>query len=316
VRRAGDLVRITAQLLEAETGAHLWAGKFDGDIKHVFSLQDQITASVIGAIEPSLRSAEVERARRKRPDDLNAYDLYLRALPHAYANTREGRTQAIELLGRALAIDPAHAEAHGLAAWCHIQRIWNESAELSADLTSALAHAKAVMAIRTDDTSTLAFAANVYARATREYDTAIQMTQHALAQKPSNAHALAVGAVVKTWAGRHDQSIRLSERALRCSPFDPVRHLAFAARARAKLFKGDADAALIAARRAAQASPGHLPSHGYVIISLVRFGRTQELRTTIEQLLTSFPNIRLTNFLSHITFEPFTAELSAAGLPT
>jgi len=165
------------------------------------------------------------------------------------------------------------------------------------------------MAIRTDDASTLAFAANAYARATRDYDTAIQMTEHALAQNPSNAHALAVGAVVNTWAGRHDQSVRLSERALRCSPFDPVRHLAV-------VIKGDADAALIATRRAAQASPGHLPSHGYVIISLVRLGRTQELRTTMDQLLTSFPNIRLTNFLSHVTFEPFTAELTAAGLPT
>ncbi len=208
------------------------------------------------------------------------------------------------------------AEAHGLAAWCQIQRIWNESAELSADLASALAHAKAVMAIRTDDASTLAFAANAYARATRDYDTAIQMTEPALAQNPAMPMRWRWGRWVNTWAGRHDQSIRLSERALRCSPFDPARHLAFAALARARLFKGDADAALIAARRAAQASPGHLPWHGYVIISLVRLGRTQELGTTIEQLLTSFPNIRLTNFLSRVTFEPFTAELTAAGLPT
>jgi adenylate cyclase len=215
-----------------------------------------------------------------------------------------------------LAIDPTYAEAHGLAAWCHIQRIWNESAELSADLASALAQAKAVMAIRTDDASTLAFAANAYARAARDYETAVQMIEHALAQNPSNAHALVVGAVVNAWAGRHDRAIRLSERALRCSPFDPVRHLAFAALARAKLFEGDPDAALIAARRAAQASPGHLPSHGYVIICLVRFGRAQELRTTVEQLLTSFPNVRLKSFLSHVTFEPFTAELSAAGFPT
>jgi tetratricopeptide (TPR) repeat protein len=129
-------------------------------------------------------SAEIERARRKRPDDLNAYDLYLRALPNADANTCKGRIKAIELLGKALAIDPRYAGAHGLAAWCHIQRIWTESAALPADLASALAHARAVTAIRTDDANAIS-----YARAARDYETAIQMSEHALAQHPSNAHA-------------------------------------------------------------------------------------------------------------------------------
>ena len=202
-----------------------------------------------------------------------------------------------------------------MAAWCHIQRIWTEAPDLDADLTSAVAHARAVMTIRTEDASTLAFAANAYARAAHDYETALQMIEHALARNPSNAHALAVGAVVNAWAGCWKQAIGLAERALRCSPFDPTRHLAFAAMARARLFQGDAEAALVAARGAVHASPGHLPSHAYVLICLVRLGHTQELAMALERLRASFPGVRTAHFLAHATFEPFSAELRAVGLP-
>ena len=113
-------------------------------------------------------------------------------------------------------MDPDYAEAHGLAAWCHIQRVCTESPELSADLASAHAHARAVTTIRSDDTSTLAFAANAYASAARDNETVLEMIEHALARSPSNAHALAVGAVVNAWVGRSDKAIGLAERALRC----------------------------------------------------------------------------------------------------
>ena len=189
-------------------------------------------------------------------------------------------------------MDPDYAEAHGLAAWCHIQRVWTELPELSADLASALAHARAVTTIRSDDASTLAFAANAYARAARDYENGAGDDRTRLARSPSNAHALAVGAVVNAWVGRSDKAIGLGERALRCSPFDPIRHLAFAATARAKLFQANAEAALVAARAAVQANPGHLPSHGYVRICLVRLGRPQELAMAIERMRASFPRCR------------------------
>ena len=252
VRKAGRSVRIAAQLVEAETGTQLWADKFDGPLKDVFSLQDRIATSVISAIEPSLRVAEMDRARRKRPENLDAYDLYLRALSHAYAYTPEGRTQALKLLGEALAKNPNYAEAHGLAAQCHIQRVWNESGDGAADLAKALEHAKCVMSIKTDDATTLAFAASAYARATQDFETAIQMIEHALAQNPSSAHAQAVGATVNSWAGHFDRAVGLAERSLRFSPFDQIRYLALAALSRSRLFQGDPDAALAAARRAVQ----------------------------------------------------------------
>jgi tetratricopeptide (TPR) repeat protein len=315
VRRTQKRVRLTVQLIDAESGAHLWADKFDGEIDDIFEFQDQITASVVGAIEPSLRGAEIERATRKRPDNLTAYDLYLRALPFAYAHTPEGRTTALALLGKALAIDPNYAEAHGLAVWCHLQRLLNESPQSAADRASAFAHAKAVVAAGSQDAATLAFAAHPYAMLIHDYETSTEMIDRALAYNPSCAHAQCLGAVINAWAGRYDKAISLAERAVRFSPFDPIRHLALAALARSKLFQGRPEEALIAARRAVQANPRHLPSRGYMIICLVQLGRLQELRETVQRLLEDFPNATLAHFTTYATFEPFTAELNTAGLP-
>ena len=107
VRKAGNNVRITAQLIEAETGGHLWAERFDGTLDDVFDLQDKITAGVVAAIEPSVRQAEIQRAKRKRPDNLDAYDLYLRALEQSYTFTPAGRSAGLSLLDAAIALDPS-----------------------------------------------------------------------------------------------------------------------------------------------------------------------------------------------------------------
>ncbi|HLW89681.1 MAG TPA: adenylate/guanylate cyclase domain-containing protein, partial [Roseiarcus sp.] len=119
VRKAGNRVRITAQLLEAETGAHLWADRYDGALEDIFDLQDQITDRVIGIVEPSLRRSEIERSRRKRPENLDAYDLYLRAVPHMASIMPSDARIAAGFLEDALKLDPNYAAAHALLAWCH-----------------------------------------------------------------------------------------------------------------------------------------------------------------------------------------------------
>ena len=119
VRKAGDRVRIGAQLIEAETGAHLWAERYDRKLEDIFALQDEITLSVVGAIEPSLRDAEIERVKRKRPESLDAYDFVLRAIPYAYAAIPQEAAKALPLLEQALALEAHYAGAHGLLAFCH-----------------------------------------------------------------------------------------------------------------------------------------------------------------------------------------------------
>ena len=122
VRRSGDKVRVAAQLIEGASGAHLWAEKFEGAVADIFDFQDEITRSVIGLIEPQIRKAEIERARRKRPESLDAWDLYVQALPLVYSANVPGYTEAIELLDRAIALEPDYAPALAVASWAHERR--------------------------------------------------------------------------------------------------------------------------------------------------------------------------------------------------
>src|SRR5271170_4529929 len=158
VRKSGNRLRVTAQLVEAETGAHLWANRYDGDTEDVFNFQDRITDSVVGIVEPSLQRSEIERARRKRPDNLNAYDLYLRALPHTATSMPDGGEIAIRLLDEALALDPDYVAAHALIAWCHEWRFARVGFD-EADKIAGLRHAHTAIASGTDDATTLAVAA-------------------------------------------------------------------------------------------------------------------------------------------------------------
>src|SRR4029079_10928390 len=119
VRKAGARVRVTAQMIDAATGAHVWAERYDRSSEDIFALQDEIALSAVGAIAPSVRKAEIERVRRKRPDSLDAYDLVLQAQPDVDSGMPEQVTRALALLGRAIALEPAYALAHGNAAMCH-----------------------------------------------------------------------------------------------------------------------------------------------------------------------------------------------------
>ena len=157
VRRAGNRVRIAAQLIDAVTGAHLWADHYDGAVDDVFDLQDRIAASVVGAIQPSIRAAEIERAKRKRPESLDAYDLVMRALPHVWAMERHANRTATQLLQEALALDPTYPTALSLAAWCCGQRVlyqWSEDVAL--DKRETLRIAQVAASLSSDDAFVLA----------------------------------------------------------------------------------------------------------------------------------------------------------------
>jgi TolB-like protein len=125
VRRASDRVRITGQLVDVSTGAHIWAERFDGSPKHIFDLQDQVTTSVVGAIGPRLERAEIERARRKPTENLDAYDYYLRGMASFHQRGRDATSEALRLFYRAIEIDSEFAAAHGMAAWCYVWRAYN-----------------------------------------------------------------------------------------------------------------------------------------------------------------------------------------------
>ena len=149
VRKAGGRLRITAQLIEAETGAHIWADRFDGALEDVFDLQDQITDKVVGIVEPSLQQSEIERARRKPPESLDAEDLVWRALPHLRKWRPADCRIAIGILEQALELDPNHALAHACVARSHMNCFWYEGLN-QADKSTALSHARLVGVMRED----------------------------------------------------------------------------------------------------------------------------------------------------------------------
>ena len=313
VRQGGERVRISAQLIEAEGGGHLWADHFDGTLADVFDLQDQITAGVVGAIEPSVRKAEIERAKRKRPDDLDAYDLYLRAVAHMYGVTPQARAEAMTYVEKALAIDPNYAEVHGVAAWCSFARTMWEGEMVDSYRETALKHARAVQALQCEDATTLAHAAIALGMATRDLDGALALIDRAIALNPSSVHAHGHGAVINTWAGRYDTAIALAERALRLSPFDPLAVMPLAAMAGARLGRGEYDLAIQTARRALQVYPTHAPSHLITIVSLMRSGQVQEARAAAQRFLEVSPSYRIGK--RGFMLSGFDDELHGAGLP-
>ena len=320
VRKSGNRVRISGQLIEAETGGHLWADRFDGTLADVFDLEDQITAGVVAAIEPSVRRAEIERAKRKRPDNLDAYDLYLRALEQVSAFTVTGRAAALPLLEAAVELDPGYAEAHGLAAWCLMQRFRWEGRS-PADREAALRHAEAVAQAQSDDATTLAFAAHVIGTLGDRPEPAMAMVERALAQNPSSATAHTVSALLNLISGRHELTLHHAERALQLSPFDALRYIPEMVVAAVKWADGKYETALANARRSLEASPAFPPGLIVAALCLVRCGRLEEARATVLRLLEVAPETQLGALhevsisLKGLDFDRVVADLRAAGLP-
>jgi hypothetical protein len=153
VRKVGERVRVSGQLVETETSVHLWSERYDRRLEDVFALQDEITLNVVGAIEPSLREAEIERIKRKRPENLDAYDLVLRALPHVFLP--EEAAKAVPLLERALTLEPDYAGAHGYLAWCH-QILFVRGGYHKESHDAAIRHARAALSYGRDDATALA----------------------------------------------------------------------------------------------------------------------------------------------------------------
>ena len=216
IRRADTRLRISAQLIEADTEQHLWADHFDGQAQDVFELQDQITAGVIGAIMPQLVAAEVERAKSKRPENLTAYDLYLRALPAVREITHEGNDRAIELVSRALGIEPDYAVAAGLGAWAYTLRVaqgWQIDA--AAERRRGVELGRRAVATGENDADALALGGYAVAFLGEELEEGLSAIERAIRLNPNSAAALAHAGWVRTYLGQADAAVSAFEQSVR-----------------------------------------------------------------------------------------------------
>jgi TolB-like protein len=319
LRKAAKRVRISAQLIEAETGLHLWAERFDRHLDDIFALQDEITLSVVGAIEPSLRLAEAERVKRKRPDNLDAYDLLLQAQTYVYTRMPEPSTQALALLERALALDPNYALAHAYAAECY-HALFLRGGLHESDRIASVQHAEAAIKHGQDDALALAFAGFVIGMDKHDRPAAFAALEASLAVSPSSAHAYIQGSVILAFAGESERAIEWAERGIRLSPLDPWRSSALFAIAIAHFHRGRYEEATIAARKSVQFSPGFSMSHMALAASSAKLGQIEEARSAAERVLQLQPLFRYRQQFVGGNFDPNLAAsmgeaLRISGLP-
>jgi len=225
----------------------------------------------------------------------------------------EGRNLALQYVAHALAKDPGYAEAHGVAAWCYFAKSLWEGSMPANFIAPMLRHAQAVRSSQTEDAGTLAHGAIALALATRDYVSAMEMIDKAIAINPSSAHAHGHGSVIATWAGLSDKSIALSQQALRLSPFDPLSVMPLAGQAGAHVLRGDYPQGLAFAQRALGVYPNHTPACLLAIVCLVRLGRLDEATAFARNFVAVFPSYRI--IAQAPVLRMFVDELRLAGLP-
>jgi adenylate cyclase len=311
VRKAGARLRITAQLVEAETGAHVWADKFDGALEDVFDLQDQITDRVVGIIEPSVRRSEIERSRRKRPENLDAYDLFLRSLPHMQARMPEGARLAIPLLEEALRLEPDYPTAHAHLAWCR-EWCFTRGGLDEADKTGALFHARKAIASEMDDAAGLAVAGWVIIVLTKEHELALSAIERALLLNESCATAHYFAALTNAFANQPVAAAFHANRALRLSPFDPSAFEAHLALGMAAVGEAKYEEAASSFAKGSQINPRHSLFPLFRAIALALAGRAEEATSSLKLGLQLEPGFRVRIFFEFGMAPPI-AEKFAAG---
>jgi adenylate cyclase len=284
VRKAGGRVRITAQLIDALTGTHLWADRFDGLIEDVFELQDKIAASVAGVIEPALQAAEMRRSAARPTNDLTAYDLYLRALAVFFPITKERTLDALRLLEQAIAIDRHYGPALSLAAFCHGRLVvegWAEEPETSRRKAGDLA--RQALQAGENDSGILVNAALVLALFGEDIGAMIGLVDRALALNPSFARGWFVSGLLRVWAGQPDLAIEHIETALRLSPRERMGQ-PLSVIGMAYFFKRQFDEAATKLLLAMQDNPGSpLPYRG-LAACYAHMGRLDEARAIVARL--------------------------------
>lgn len=286
VRKAGGCLRITGQLVDANSLRHLWADHFDGAPEDVFALQDQVTARVVGALLPTVRHAEIERARRKPPAGLDAYDYLLRALPSVMANAATPAAQAIKLLERALCLNPDYAYAHALISMAYAQIYRATTGPERDDLRArASVHARQALELGAEDSLALAYAGFILLVTAQDVPAARAALDRAVALNPNSSTILSYRSLVLAMTGDHVVAVADAMAALRLSPLDPMIYQPQMAVVIARIGQGDYDDAVQWAHKAIDCAPASYPmSYAWLIVAECARGNLGEARRQAQRL--------------------------------
>jgi adenylate cyclase len=299
VRKASGKVRITGQLVDAVTGAHIWADRFERDLTDVFALQDEVTVAVVAAIQPKLLQTEIGLAARRRSESPTAYDFYLRAMQSYYLTTPEGLAEALQFARRALELDPRFAFAAALAGACHMRNvILGYSVDPQFDREEAIRLLRLALSIDDDDPDAVALAAMTSAYMVGDCESEIELADRAVALNPNSFVAWSCRGQVYRIAGLPDEAIRSFERAIRMSPVDPRLHLMFAGMGQALIELRRFDEAVAAGKKALRQNSPFTGAYRCLASTFAHLGRDAEAREAAARLLEGDPAFTISGLIA------------------
>ncbi len=321
VRKAGNRLRITGQLIDATTGNHLWADRFDGALEDIFDLQDKITLNVIGAIEPRLREAEIERARNKRPENLDAYDCVMRAMPAFWSADAEARKDALQFLERAIAIDPRYALAKALAAWCHAQNIaYHGTPEFLQERSEAIRLAEEAVRLDSEDPMVLTALGAAYSIARRAAQ-ASPLIEKALILNPNSAWTWQRSGWLKLYLGQFDTAIEHFDQSIRISPLDVLNFNAFFGIGCSHFGGFRYEEAVAWLDKSLAARPSAVFVYRVLASALAHLDRLDEARQAVNTFRGAFPEVTISRIVETLPMNSqeyvnrFCEGIRKAGLP-
>jgi TolB-like protein len=322
MRKAANRVRITGQLIDATTGAHLWAERFEGTLDDIFELQDQVAESVVGAIAPQLERAEIERAKRKPTGSLDAYDYYLRGMANFHQGTRQAIDEALPLFHRAIELDPSFASAWGMAASCHYWRKMNNwMSDRLQDLAEGARLANRAVELGANDAVALSRGGHALAHFGGDLDRGIAAVDRALVLNPNLSAAWFLSGFQRISRGEHDDAIERFARAMRLSPLDRETFQMQTGTAMAHMFARRFDAASAWAEKASRELPNILRVSAFSAASHALAGRMDDARQAMQHVRRIDPTLRISNVAAWVVLRrpedlaTFVEGLRRAGLP-
>jgi adenylate cyclase len=319
VRKASGKVRITGQLIDAVTGAHIWADRFERDLTDVFALQDEVTVAVVSAIQPKLLQTEIAMATRRRPENLTAYDWYLRARQQYYLTTRDRLAETLRLAHRALELDPRFGLAAALAGQSHMNNVlWGYAVDPQFERKEAVRLSRLALSVDDSDPETLAFAATISAFMVGDCESEIEMADRAVALNPNSFYAWYGRGWVYRNAGLPEEAIRSFERAIRMSPVDPLLHRSFTGMGYAFIELGRFDEAIAAGKKALRQNPSFSTAYRCLAAAFAHLGRDAEAHEAAARLLEFDPAFTISGWIARggqSNAKLLTEGLRKAGLP-
>ena len=303
VRRGGNRLRFTGQLIDAVSGAHIWADRFEGELSDVFELQDRITESVVATIEPKIQMAEIERLKHKPAANLDAYDLLLRAQQLEYEFTEESVLAALHCAQEALVIDPSYAPAMAMAAYCYGERRfqgWTQ--EIDKETAEGLRLAKQALQLASDDANVLWMTALTTWQLGLDIQHPKELAYRSLETNPNSAIASTIAGWIETYSGNSAKGIELLRRAQRLSPLDPRAWFNAAGMAIAYLGEGQFEEGASWARKALAKNPRYTVAMRLLAAHLAQLGQLEPAREAIKEMFKVEPHLTLSALRSRLVF--------------